>query len=300
MREIFPDKRAGDFLSHEHVNDINSVVRPIASRGGSPYAITRDGSSSPLPPHIQRVVVITAEGSELESSSSNSSESLSSSRSSESSILDDEVLFECRFRYYDHAAREWYTDDEAEPHDLDAGSVNATTLQVGDVLTAYWDSQRGAFIPILTGAGGLCDPQNAIIDITLLGKPTDGEFDLIWRINTQFYDHTQTLTFPYDATATEFKNILLTHLAVINNPVDDDDEVSSESSASDNPFDGTSNDSNIKVTMGPLPNATIRVEFINDCGNRPQPIPGADWSDLEGGSGMGVIAALSQLGVVEG
>lgn len=112
-----------------------------------------------------------------------------------------------------------------------------------------------------------CNPQNAIHDYTILGSPTSGTFDLMLTINTV----EETLTFNYDDTAGKVATELVTH---------------SNIGAGD-----------VSVTSGPFPDKTIRVEFIGDLKNTPISLPTANWTTLSGGSGVGVICAMAQLGV---
>lgn len=53
----------------------------------------------------------------------------------------------------------------------------------------------------------------------------------------------------------------------------------------------------LTTTGGPFPDATVELEFTGDLANTNIGLPPMDWSSLTGGSGVGVIASLSQLGV---
>lgn len=132
--------------------------------------------------------------------------------------------------------------------------------------------ERGAFgsafrrhrTPIMSDGG--CDPQNAKVDVSLLGKPTVGTFILAVTINAV----TEPLTFNVDDDATAAKATMATH---------------SEIESTD-----------LTVTGGPWPNATMRFEFIDTLARKDIAIPTADWDDLLGGLGTAVVCALAQKG----
>lgn len=119
--------------------------------------------------------------------------------------------------------------------------------------------------PIDDGGGG-CDSQNAKIQWTVLGKPTGGTFTCSLTINSV----AETITFNWDDDATEVDTALATH---------------SELAGSD-----------VTVTGGPFPNATIEVEFVGTQALTNIALPTSNWGSLTGGSGVAVITSLSQLG----
>ena len=112
-----------------------------------------------------------------------------------------------------------------------------------------------------------CDPQNAIMQITVLGSPTGGTFDLHLTVGGS----KETLQFAFDDNSTEVDTELDTHTEI------------------------TSGD--VVVTAGPFPDATIQIEFKVNLKNTNIALPTANWSSLTGGSGVGVIASLAQLGI---
>lgn len=116
------------------------------------------------------------------------------------------------------------------------------------------------------GGGGECSPQNAILDYTIFGSPTGGTFSVEQTINAV----TETLTFGWNFTAAQVQTEYETHSQVA---VGD-----------------------VSVSNGPFPNATVRVEFIGNLENTDIEIPVTDFALLTGGSGVGVIVALAQLG----
>jgi hypothetical protein len=112
-----------------------------------------------------------------------------------------------------------------------------------------------------------CDLQNAIMQITVLGSPTGGTFDLDLTVDSS----EETLTFNYDDAAAAVKTELETHTKIA---VDD-----------------------VTVTAGPFPDATMQVEFVEDLKNTNIALPTADWDLLTGGSGTAVISSYAQLGI---
>lgn len=115
----------------------------------------------------------------------------------------------------------------------------------------------------------VCDPQNAKINIAIFGSPTGGTFQLVnWNIDGT----TASPTFNWDDTSAEVETIIV---AAFSN-VDADD---------------------INNLGGAFPDASIELEFVNDLANKPIALPPSVDRSLTGGSGVGVIVSLSQLGI---
>lgn len=114
--------------------------------------------------------------------------------------------------------------------------------------------------------GGGCNTQNCKLQIHVFGGPTGGTFDFDLTVNGV----EETLTLNYDDTATEVKTELETHSEIA---VDD-----------------------VIVTDGPLPSATIEIEFVKNLANTDIGVPTTDWSSLTGGSGVAVLFSKTQLG----
>jgi len=112
-----------------------------------------------------------------------------------------------------------------------------------------------------------CDQQNTIMQVTVLGTPTGGTFDLHLTVGGS----KETLQFAFDDNSTEVDTELDTHTEI------------------------TSGD--VVVTAGPFPDATIQIEFKVNLKNTNIMLPTADWDSLTGGSGVGVIVSLAQLGI---
>ncbi len=116
------------------------------------------------------------------------------------------------------------------------------------------------------GGGGGCDTQNAKIQFTVIGKPTGGTFSSAVNINGTI----ETITFNYNDNAAAVKTALAGHTQLAT--------------------------SDMIVTGGSFPNATVEVEFIATQAATNIPVPISDWGSLTGGSGVAVITSLSQLG----
>ena len=112
-----------------------------------------------------------------------------------------------------------------------------------------------------------CSKQNAIVQINIFGTPTGGTFDLTWTIDGSL----EILTFNWDDTAAEAKTELATHTKVLS--------------------------TDLTVTAGPFPDATIEIEFIDTLANTNIRLPTVDITNLTGGTGVGVFVSLAQLGV---
>jgi len=116
------------------------------------------------------------------------------------------------------------------------------------------------------GSGGGCDAQNCIMQFTMIGKPTGGTWTIVLTVGGS----AETITFNYNDSAASFKTALATHTEIAS--------------------------SDITVTGGSLPNATMQVEFIATLANTDISLPTAAWGSLTGGSGVAVISSLSQRG----
>lgn len=136
---------------------------------------------------------------------------------------------------------------------------NGTALADASVVNAYWDEERSIWVPI-SGGGGCT--QNEIQQVTIFGSPTGGTFDL--------YFDDEAVELNYDDTSTEVQTALEGHSGIASGDV--------------------------TVTGGPLPNATITIEFTGNLANTNVPIMVADWGSLTGGTGVGVLISVSQPG----
>lgn len=111
---------------------------------------------------------------------------------------------------------------------------------------------------VRAGRGG-CKSRNEIWQITILGSPTGGTFD----VDMNILGTTETMQFAFDDTSTEVDTELDTHTNIA--------------------------DGDVAVTGGPFPDAAITIEFTGDLANHEFPAPEIDFGSLTGGSGVGVI-----------
>lgn len=145
------------------------------------------------------------------------------------------------------------------------------TGQTGAARVVYEGADLGGYRygMVIIGAGSSgCASQSAILDVSVLGSPTGGTFD----IDLQVDGTTETMTFAYNATAAAVQTELETHTKIASGDV--------------------------AVTGGPFADATMRITFQGNRANEHVAIPTADWSSLTGGGGVGVICAAAQLGFV--
>lgn len=106
------------FPGATHINVLSDAAERMAEQRGHGYGVGPNN----LPPFNQRTFVVTAEGCDGNAS-----------------------LFTIKPRYWSSDA--WASDSDNQGECLDPTDVGIN-LAVGDVLTAFWDDQRGAWIPI--------------------------------------------------------------------------------------------------------------------------------------------------------
>ena len=190
MREVFPRKTRGQPLTAKHINDLSRAARAVGTPMPGSYMMSTVGANAAFPPFAQRTFVVLDAPEEVSdesssSSSSTSSSSSSQSRSSSSSNGDynfeprPSIIYKIKPLYYDHTAEQWKLDTDHNFLDMDAGGVDQTFTE-GDVVIAFWDEQRDAWIPIRTTGGldiirfeivsvGGCETCRAIA--TVLSRP---------------------------------------------------------------------------------------------------------------------------------
>jgi hypothetical protein len=122
-----PEKKPGDGLEAEHVNDLSDAARAfLGSRSGGNLTKHQGGTfmgfSGP-PPWKQFNIEVTAEPE---------------------NHPDAGGLYLGKIRFWDEPNGEWKTGNDE--YLLDA-TDSKLALWVGSRLTAYWDKQRGAFVP---------------------------------------------------------------------------------------------------------------------------------------------------------
>lgn len=163
MPEVFLDKKPGDVLTAQDINELRIVAERLAKmKGGRGIDVRHTRTQfdqSSQTPHIQHVIEI------LE-------------------ITTPGELYRGAIRSYNHVTDEWvtltsnqtYTGLESTPTPnawLIDGSESLLDLQLSDIVICYWDRQRGAFIPTETVGHPLID---VTASRTLLGG---GQSELI-------------------------------------------------------------------------------------------------------------------------
>ena len=123
MKEIFPHKNKGDFLTADHVNRLSEVARRFAEGRPASGLYGQDGTAIGPGEFHQKVV-------EVDSGN-------------------DDGTYEIWLRYYDVDTEDWERDDR-QTYTIDPTSVGVD-LQIGQVLSAWWHNQRGMYIPLVGG-----------------------------------------------------------------------------------------------------------------------------------------------------
>lgn len=138
---IFNDKQPGDTLGAKHINKLNAAARIVAAQNPGAFLSGNEyGIVGPIP-FVQRVVEVTGS--------------------------DSGGIYRCRPRYYDISESEendrWKTDTSDNEYFLDGNATNET-FEIRDILPAYWDPQRDAYIPIKSEFSVIADD---VVDIGL-------------------------------------------------------------------------------------------------------------------------------------
>lgn len=139
--------------------------------------------------------------------------------------------------------------------------------QSGSAHVLWREGGAGEQWAIVRLAGPACNPRNEIIQVTIIGQPTGGTFDLQLTLDGV----TEALEIDFDATDSEVETVLESH---------------SEAASGD-----------FSVSGGPFPNTTMTIEFLQNFAATNIPIPTADWSGLTGGAGVGMIISVDTQGV---
>lgn len=125
-----PRKKEGDALGATHVNYLSDATERFNEQVGHGYGVSSDGHHTSLPPFNQRTFAVSALGCDGNA-----------------------AYYTIKPRYYDSANGTWATDTDADGFCLDPTDFGLE-YAVDDILTAYWDEQRGAWIPMSGAAGG--------------------------------------------------------------------------------------------------------------------------------------------------
>jgi len=131
---------------------------------------------------------------------------------------------------------------------------------------------QGIHLSSVGEKGGDCTAQDCIMDVSVLGSPSGGTFDLTFTIPDSSSGDiaTDTLTFGWDDSTSDFSEAMAEHTNVT--------------------------EGDIMCTGGPFPDANIRMHFINDLKETPVQLPMRDWGSLTG-RGAGVLVQYVQLGI---
>lgn len=114
--------------------------------------------------------------------------------------------------------------------------------------------------------GGSCPSRNEIHQLSIFGSPTTGSFDATYTV----LGLSESMTFNSTFTSTEVATEMATHTSIAT--------------------------SDIEVTGGPFPNATMQIEFVSSLAAKAVPLPTLNWDLLAGGTGVAVIASRPQNG----
>lgn len=124
-----PTKAQGERLGASHINVISRTVEKV----------NREIFSGEMPAFSQRRVKITIAGFEGETSVDGDA---------------DEELFTVRPMFWAGDGIGWEVDNDGAEWVLDCSMIMASSPQVGDELIAFYDPQRGAFLPITSPSRG--------------------------------------------------------------------------------------------------------------------------------------------------
>lgn len=150
-RPDFSEVERGDRLTADRVNKLGTISRSQGTPWPSSYGQGNEYASGNFPPTVIIPVEVIGE------TTSDSATALCDDGCDEdgdgSLSSAEQKLFCIRPRYYNPDDDEWVTDEDVPPFCLDPNAVDAT-IGIGDILSAYYDSQSGRFIPVISAGGG--------------------------------------------------------------------------------------------------------------------------------------------------
>jgi len=172
MHPDLPKKSSGDALSANHVNKLSeaaeSALRFVPGGGlhGAPEQVVAPA------PFVQRVMEVVSGTCDWEGDPAFADQ------------YSNDQIYQIRPKFYESTLGRWVINEEEGPYCLDASAVNQI-YAVGSTLVAYYDPQRGAFIPVVSGSSGSETIHFEIIDIGKdLGKNATG-CDFVEAVVTQ-------------------------------------------------------------------------------------------------------------------
>jgi hypothetical protein len=116
----------------------------------------------------------------------------------------------------------------------------------------------------------VCDSKNAVWQIAMLGNPTGGTLTL--SITIQGVSANVDLLWN-DTIALIQSKLIAGHPKIFSTSV-----------------------TNVDVQGGGLPNSTIAVQFIGDLAKQDIALPTANWVNVTGGAGVGIVLSMAQKG----
>lgn len=120
MRQLYPKWNRGDEILHGDLNRLSQGVEFLGSRRpGSNVMKQQHGTNVMLPPWVESIVEITE-------------------------VPTADGIYRCKLRYYSFLNNSWAS--QTKEWRLDASEMGAG-LSLGDRVVAFWDDQRGTFIP---------------------------------------------------------------------------------------------------------------------------------------------------------
>lgn len=150
----------------------------------------------------------------------------------------------------------------------DAGFIRTVYNLSTQALKYQWfQVQRdkyGNWLAVIGGGG--CDTVSAIHKIYTPGRPAGGTFTLNQTINGV----TESIVISYNAINAAIKTAYEGHSQIAVNDV--------------------------VISGGPLPNAVVIVEFVNNLANQDIALPAEDWNSLTGGLGVYVEVTMASKG----
>lgn len=150
-----PKKKEGELLGAGHINLLSKASEQILKKGSGGYGFQGAGGQfSGLPPHAQRVGIITN--------------------------VDNSPIVEFKLRYFDSedttetANGSWVTDDNSGPYYLDENAIDSS-FSVDDKVVVWWDAQRNMWAPAGSGGAGSGEIRFLITDTSPgLGESATG------------------------------------------------------------------------------------------------------------------------------
>jgi len=134
-----PEKNKGDDLTHGHVNTLTEAAQQVLSPSLTAFTLRKGDAASPLSPLIVKLVKIVDTAG-------------SGSGSGSAAAGGCEDLYRVKEMYWSEDDNEWKINNEST-WCLDQRAAPQQNFSIGDVVSAWWSGQRGAFIPLVMAGG---------------------------------------------------------------------------------------------------------------------------------------------------